>query len=303
MSSTPTVSIIIVTWNAWDFTQRCLNHLFKDSFPLGLEVILVDNDSSDGTAQKAAEEFPQITVVESGDNIGFGKACNLGMTRARGEFGVFLNNDALLSGAQLEEMVRAYRARELRGIYTARIVDEQGDEEASCFRDISPNQLVLNALRTWETVKKKTAYQLTEMHDEAREVDWCSGAFWLFPKKGWLEAGNFDEAFFMYYEDVDLCNRWRSLGYKCYVNTRVNISHACGGSSTDNLERAKVVDRSQRYFYRKHYGAAGAAKARLYQLVRSGLRFPLFGLLVFSPRYRMESLLHFRLILSALKDT
>jgi len=302
LDSTPTVSIIIVTWNAWDYTQRCLNYLFKDNFPPGLEVILVDNSSSDGTAKKAGEEFPHITVIESGGNIGFGKACNLGMTYARGEFGVFLNNDALLSGIQLEEMVRVYRERELKGIYTSRIVDEQGNEEASCFRDIGPNQLLLNAVRTWETIKKKTTYQLAESYNDAKEVDWCSGAFWFFPKKEWIEVGGFDENFFMYYEDIDLCNRWRNLGYKCYVNTRINISHACGGSSTNNIDRAKVVDISQRYFYRKHYGVSGALKTRLFQFIRSGLRFPIYGLLAFSPKYRAESLLHFQLMLGALKD-
>ena len=75
MEPTPTVSIIIVTWNAWELTQRCLDHLLKNHFSPGLEVILIDNASSDGTANKTRDAFPAVTVMESGGNIGFGKAC------------------------------------------------------------------------------------------------------------------------------------------------------------------------------------------------------------------------------------
>ncbi|MDE0952673.1 MAG: glycosyltransferase, partial [Halioglobus sp.] len=92
-----TVSIVLVAFNAWDLTRRCLEHLLNASSTLKIEVILVDNGSSDGTPERAEQAFPTVTVLRAGANLGFGRACNLGMTAAQGEFGVFLNNDALLT--------------------------------------------------------------------------------------------------------------------------------------------------------------------------------------------------------------
>lgn len=301
-TATPTLSIVLVTFNAWKHTQRCLALLVKDNFSPSLEIILVDNNSSDGTTEKVQAEFPDVIVVEAGANIGFGRGCNLGMAIAQGEFGVFLNNDAMVSCDQLEELLRVYRKRKLKGIYTTRIIDDQGNEEASCFRDINPGKLLFNAFRLMDNAKRETAFSLAEIQNEAMEVDWCSGAFMLFPKEGWEHIGGFDENFFMYYEDVDLCTRWRARGYKCYVNTLISIRHACGGSSSDPIGRAKEVDKSQRYFYRKHFGIVGAVNSRLFQIIRSGPRFVIHGLLGFLPRQRKESRLHLQLLLSALKD-
>jgi GT2 family glycosyltransferase len=298
----PTLSIVLVTFNAWEHTQRCLSLLLKDNFSPGLEIILVDNNSSDGTTKKARAEFPDVIVVDAGENIGFGRGCNLGMALAQGEFGVLLNNDAMVSCAQLEELLRVYRKRNLKGIYTTRIIDEMGNEEASCFREISPGKLLLNAFRLMDNAKRETTFSLAEKDSEAMEVDCCSGAFMLFPREGWVEVGGFDENFFMYYEDVDLCTRWRARGYKCHVNTLISIRHACGGSSSDPVGRAKEVDKSQRYFYRKHYGIVGGVTSRLFQIIRSAPRFAIHGLLGFSPHQRKESRLHFQLLISALKD-
>jgi len=299
-TSSKSVSVILVTFNAWKMTKRCLRALLEESFTPGMEIILVDNGSSDDTVTKAKQEFPSITVLAAGGNFGFGRACNLGMTKAQGEFGVLLNNDALLSANQLLQLLDAYHRKKLNGIYTARIVDEEGNEEASCFHTIGPNKLLTTAFRRLDQATRESAYTLSQMQDEALEIDWCSGAFMLFPHYIWQECGGFDENFFMYYEDVDLCRRWRTEGYKCYVNTLINVQHTCGGSSKNPIERAKIVDRSQRYFYRKHYGASGAIKSRLFQILRSSMRCTLHGLLAMAPEQRRDCVLHFNLLKAAI---
>jgi GT2 family glycosyltransferase len=224
------------------------------------------------------------------------------MAAAQGEFGVLLNNDALLFPNQLSQLLDAYSRHHLRGIYTARIVDEQGREEASCFRAISPDKLLISAFLPLDRATRSSAYTLAHLQDEALEVDWCTGAFMLFPRKVWEECGGFDENFFMYYEDVDLCLRWRARGYGCHVNTLIDVQHACGGSSTNPVERARIVDKSQRYFYAKNYGAAGAIKSRAFQILRSALRCTAHGLLSFAPKQRSDCILHFNLLKAAITN-
>ena len=295
-----TVSIVLVAFNAWDLTRRCLEHLLNASSTLKIEVILVDNGSSDGTPERAEQAFPTVTVLRAGVNLGFGRACNLGMAVAQGEFGVFLNNDALLTDEQLSRLLEAYRRLQLNGIYTSRIVDEKGREEASCFRAIGPGKLLTTAFGRLDQATQDSAYTLSHNNNEALEVDWCTGAFMLFPRRIWEDCGGFDENFFMYYEDVDLCLRWQAKGYKCYANTQITIEHTCGGSSTNSIARSKTVDTSQRYFYRKHFGIAGAVQSRLFQILRSGLRFVFHGAMAIAPDQRRDCVLHFNLLVAAL---
>lgn len=296
----PAVSVILVTFNGWEFTHRCLERLFSEPFDGGLEVVIVDNASSDGTPDKLRSTFPQVRLVESGYNAGFGTACNLGFDVARGEFCVLLNNDALLESGQLAALLDSYRELGLSGIYTARVVDENGCEEASCFRDISANDLLRDTVLLMSTALKRHTYALSSVDDEALAIEACSGAFWLCPRGLWEKVGGFDEQFFMYYEDIDLCRRARSLGYGCYVNTRISIRHDCGGSSTGNINRLRTVDRSQRLFYRKHYGRTGAFKARLYQVLRSAPRTLVHGLLGFDEHHRRASAMHAALLYEAI---
>lgn len=299
-AATPAVSVILVTYNAWEYTRRCLQHLLRNTFAAGLEVIVVDNDSSDGSAQRTRQTFPTVQVVDAGSNLGFGAACNLGMQLAQGEYIALLNNDALLDSAQLDTLLRVYQQRELNGIYTARIVDENGTEEASCFRDTSPNALLASAFTLMSSALRKATYSLDHEQDKALEIEACSGAFMLFPASLAMNTGGFDENFFMYYEDIDLCRRARLLGYKCYVNAAMSIEHSCGGSAGDHLQRGSLIDTSQRRFYRKHYGRTGAAKARLFQVLRSAPRVLAHALLAFSGNQRRECQLHFRLLRDAL---
>ena len=294
------LSLVLVTHNGWQHTAACLAQVFAQSFAAPLEVIVVDNASSDGTPENIRNAFPQVKLIESAANLGFGAACNLGLEDAAGDFYVLLNNDALVDAGQLEALVQAYQRHGLNGIYTARIVDADGAEEASCFRQITPADLLIDTFMLMSTALARHSYALAERDEEALDIAACSGAFCLFPRELWQQTGGFDERFFMYYEDMDLCQRARTLGYGVYVNTRITLLHKGGGSAPGNVWRARIVDASQRLFYHKHYGSWGLFAARLHQVLRSTVRAIIHGLFALNARHRALSSMHARLALDAL---
>jgi GT2 family glycosyltransferase len=292
--------MVLVTFNGWQHTSNCLARLFSQTFSVPFEIIVVDNASSDGSARKIREHFPAVRLIESQHNVGFGAACNLGLKQATGNFYVLLNNDALIDAEQLDQLLQTYQRLGLNGIYTARIVDGNGVEEASCFREITPIDLFLDTFMLMSSALRRHTYSLESCDHEALEIEACSGAFCLFPQTLWQHTGGFDERFFMYYEDMDLCRRSRALGYGVYVNTRVTLFHEGGGSALGNVWRASTVDHSQRLFYRKHYGTYGIVITRMHQFLRSAPRALVHGLLSFSPRQREMRRMHARLALDAI---
>jgi N-acetylglucosaminyl-diphospho-decaprenol L-rhamnosyltransferase len=299
-NATPSISIILVTYNGWSHTRTCLENLLSQTLPSGFEIIVVDNGSSDNTPARLRADFPSVKVIESGGNVGFGAGCNIGLREARGEFCLLLNNDAVMLPEQIESMLEAYARLGLHGIYTARIVDNEGVEEASCFRDIKPAALLVDIFMLMSAATRRHTYTLAESNNEAMDIAACSGALCLFPRDLFVKTGGFDESFFMYFEDMDLCRRARALGYGVYANSLITVRHACGGSTHDNIQRAKVIDNSQRIFYRKHYGSLGIACTRIHQFARSVPRALVHGLMVWDERQRNLCKMHARLAVDAL---
>ena len=264
----PEVSIIIVSFNTSQLLKECLQTLAQEAGDIRYETIIIDNASQDGSAEMVAQEFPQVKLIRSSVNLGFAAANNLGFAQARGDYVVLLNSDAFLKPQALPRAVAYMRADPTIGAGGARLIGSDGSWQPSArqFPSILNHFLTISGLaakyhrsrffgradRTWAD------------HNQAAQADWVPGAFFIIPRRVLEQVGYFDEQFFLYYEEVDLCKRIKSAGYKIWYWPDVIVVHL-GGESSKTLTQlnfsavGKHVSlwqmRSALLFYRKHYGA------------------------------------------------
>jgi GT2 family glycosyltransferase len=241
-------------------------------------LIVVDNDSADGSADAVRQRFPEATVLEMGSNLGFAVAANRGAEAGRAPFILLLNNDARLRAGALARLRDALDADRVAAA-GPRLVDENGNVELSLGRTLSlwneAGFKLLGAL--YRSGRGPVAGIVKRYYDTSRTTGSLSGACILFERAAFEEAGGFDERFFLYAEDVDLCRRLRQSGWELsYVHDAV-VEHARGASSAvAPTATARHYRRSQLAFYRKHRGMLATGALRLYLAFRFALAW-LFG--------------------------
>lgn len=261
------ISIIIVSFNTIDLLRDCLQSLAKEAGNVNYETIVIDNASKDGSAEMVESEFPDVKLIRSEINLGFGAANNLGFAKARGEYIVLLNSDAFLKPQALEKALAYMQADSSIGLGGARLVGpkEEWQPSARMFPSLLNDFLTISGLsskypksRFFGRVDRTWADP-----NQAAMVDWVPGAFSIIPRSVLEEVGYFNEDFFLYYEEVELCKRIKSAGYKIWYWPDVVVTHL-GGESSKTLTQFSMSDsgkqiylwemRSALLFYRKHYG-------------------------------------------------
>jgi len=199
----PRASVIVVNYNGGAALERCLDSLVRDS-AADTEIILVDNNSTDGSAARAAERFPQIRLVASSENLGFGGGNNLGAHYAAGEYLAFLNPDTVVEPGWLEALVQALEEDLQAGMATARILlREQPNTINTCGNDVH-----LSGLTLCRGMGKPL-----KAYDTPAKVGAVSGAAFVIRRKLFERLGGFDASFFLYMEDTDLSLRARLAGW------------------------------------------------------------------------------------------
>lgn len=253
------LSIIIVNWNGDPYLRGCLESLYARGLAGGTEVLVVDNGSEDGSPELVQRSFPQVTLVETGANLGFARAANLGWRRARGEYVLFLNPDTLILEGTLDQALTYLRSRPAVGVLGVKLLNPDGSLQVSCWNFLSLTTLMLDNLLRVPLVPRPLAgrylYRFWD-HGETREVDWIFGAFLLFRRHVLEEVGGFDEDYFMYGEDMDLCYRVRQRGYDVVYYPAAAIVHygnRSGEKGWAGGREAEVV-RTELTFLRKHCG-------------------------------------------------
>lgn len=266
----PQLSIVIVTFNSTADVARCLDSLTRTPPRAPHEIIVVDNASSDGTADLIRAQWPQVRVVDAGGNVGFARANNLGIRIASGALVLLLNPDAVADGAAIDGLAACLDQHPGIAAVGPRIVDGQGRAELSWGPMISPlaearqKLLVIGHARRWPLAAAAVARRTAR----SRDVDWISGAC-LMARRDDLQAIDlFDERFFLYTEDVDLCARLRARGRRVHFLASVSIVHHRGrsGASAPAATRA-AYRRSHLAFYDKHH-PGWAPLLRLYLKLR-----------------------------------
>lgn len=236
------ISIITVNYRGWEALSACLRSLQEiPSSDISLEVIIVDNDSRDGKIEKFRKAFPEFTFLENSGNNGFSNGCNLGAEHARGKFLFFLNPDTTLTKEALVELHQTAVSHPEIGILSCLQINENGKyynlknlfPSFSRFFGITraiSRKLNAAALKDKFAVKNGLFYP-----------DWVTGAV-IFMSRDWFERVNgWNEDYWLYFEDVDLCKKVSSLGGKVAVNTRTTIFHKHGGASRINVKTKAIT--------------------------------------------------------------
>lgn len=233
------ISIIIVNYNVKELLEQCIRSIFTASSGLNIEVIVVDNNSFDGSLRYIQEKFPddkRLKLIESPVNLGFAKANNLGVKKAAGEFVLILNPDTILQEDTLQKTLKFYKDNPGTGAVTCKLILPNGKLDLACRRSFpTPSVAVYRILGLSKIFPKSRIfgkYNLTYLEEnKTYEVDAIVGAFMLIKKSVYDEVNGFDEDYFMYGEDLDLCFRIKKAGYKIYYYPDTSIIHYKGEST------------------------------------------------------------------------
>lgn len=229
-------------------TLKCLDSVYQNlTNKISFEVICFDNNSEDETAKAIKEKFPQVILIENKENIGFARANNRCFEIARGGNILLLNNDAYLQDDSLLKMVRFLRSGTDVGCVGGKLIYPNGNLQISYgyFPTFLFNNFFIRAL-----LKK---IKLVFPGRRPVKTDWISGAYFLIKKEVLDDVGFFDERFWMYYEEIDLCMRIRHAGYKIYYYPESVVVHE---ENKDFSDRKKELRKEYRkLFYKKYYGS------------------------------------------------
>ena len=251
------VSIIIVSFNARADLERCLASLHAPPPALSHEILVVDNASSDGSAE-AARAWPDVRVVESKANRGFAAANNIGIRASTGEHLLLLNSDTVVQGGAIDALHKELRQHPDAAVAGPRLVDGDGRAELSFGRMISPlNELRQKRLQKGHEQRHSAlSARVDEMTRRQQWPDWVSGACLLVRRADAEAVGLLDERFFVYTEDVDFCAAIRARGRRILFTPAVEVVHLRGRSvAAASAETAAAYRQSRLAFYGKHHPA------------------------------------------------
>lgn len=250
---------MILNYNTRELTKRAIQSVYESRTSFSLEIILIDNHSTDGSVDCLREAFPDIHLIENKENVGFSRANNQGIRVARGRYVLLLNSDTILEEDTLETMLTFMEAHPDVGVSGCKIVLPDGTLDKACKRGFpTPSASFYYAFgiaKLFPDNPRFNQYQLGYLdEDEEYEVDCLVGAFMLLRREVLDEVGLLDETFFMYGEDIDWCYRIKQAGWRVYYYPRTRITHYKGASS--RRKPFKIVyefHRAMYLFHHKHY--------------------------------------------------
>jgi GT2 family glycosyltransferase len=236
------ISVIIVNYRSWKHLTNCLNSLnviVLEKF--NLEVIVVDNFSNDRLFGKYKQKYTTVKFIENSGNNGFANGCNLGAKNSSGNYLLFLNPDTIASKEALIEMLNLSKNNNDYGIVSCSQINPQGKRENEI--RLFPTLETLFGI-TRAIYKKKHQKKLNKQFEKSKEIifpDWVSGSV-IFMSKPWFNKVNgWNEDFWMYFEDVDLCKRITEANGKIVVSRKAEIIHNHGGASRLNIKTSVIA--------------------------------------------------------------
>jgi hypothetical protein len=281
MDGSKILDIVIVNWNSGCQLAECVDSIDRYSSDFINKIIIIDNGSVDDSAQRLPV-LSRLTTVFVGENLGFGKACNLGAAQTNGEFLLFLNPDAALLPRSLHETI-AYMQESKHtkvGICGIQLLDETNQVARSCARFPSPAGFVAHAFGLVRLFPQLGHFMAEWAHDQTRKVDQVIGAFFFVRRNVFEQLGGFDERFFVYFEEVDFSYRARQAGWRSVFLAQAQAFHAGGGTSNQIKARRLFYSLRSRLLYAfKHFSVPGAMLVLLTTLFVEPFTRTTFGLL------------------------
>jgi GT2 family glycosyltransferase len=270
MSDRPLLSIVIVAYKSRDEIGPCLRSLPRHLGEGGVQVVVVDNSPDDGAGRIVRHDFPWVEYVAPGENLGFGRANNLGYVQTTGEFVLFLNPDTVANELALAHCLERLRGDARIGLISPRLVRADGAMDLACRRSIPT---------AWDGFCRAcglaarfpgralfAGYNLTHLDPHGSyPVGAINGAFMLAPRRVLEQVATdgkvFDEAFFMYGDDLDLCLRVTQAGKRIVYDGRVQITHLKGVSVAKDFDAmSEAIFDANRDVFLKHFGTSPWAR-------------------------------------------
>jgi GT2 family glycosyltransferase len=268
----PDVSIIIVSFNTREMTLACVQSVIREAGDLHQEIIILDNASSDGSADAIAETFPELRLIRLDKNIGFGPGNNRAAALATADLVLLLNPDTIVLDRAVERLVKFASANAGSRIWGGRtLFANMALNPASCWGFMSLRSLFFQATGASAVFKNNPFFNPEGYggwrRDTVRPVDIVSGCFLLIEHALWKQLGGFDETFFMYAEEADLCFRARALGATPILTPVATIVHYGGASEPARAGKLVRLLSGKATFIRKNWlGIRAAAGLRLLEL-------------------------------------
>lgn len=258
----PEVSIIIVSYNTSSLLRECIESIREHTKGVKYEVIVVDNDSHDGSVEMLRNEFPEVIIIEAGENLGFGRANNLGMSNAKGRYFLLLNSDTILLNDAVSDFFLTAEGMAVHGRRLGTIgTILQGSDRKPCHsfgHFLTPEFELKETLAKYFRWLKDPENTSPKPVKDFREVDYVTGADMFLPRTVFETTGGFDPDFFMYCEEVDWQKRMADLGLDRLIIHGPEIIHLEGGSVGEKKKnwtprRLANLYRSRRLYGEKHY--------------------------------------------------
>lgn len=253
MNATMDLSIIIVSYNSLRHLERCLRSAAGLKDNLTKEIILVDNGSSDGSAEYVKRNWPEVIVIENGSNMGYAGANNAGIRRSSGKYLMFLNPDTELSSDTAEKLAAYFEKTGDAGIVAPKLLYPDGALQYSCRTFYSLRTVFFRRfLRKLNSGLERKHLMLDWDHNSPASVDWVLAAC-IFTKRELMDKiGQFDEKYRLYFEDVDLCYRFAQNGYRTYYYPLTTVVHHHQRDSAKRISRTTLWHvQSMVRFFRK----------------------------------------------------
>lgn len=252
------LSIIIVSWNVKDLLRQCLRSIFLEQGSLNLEIIVVDNASKDQTVEMVKKEFPQIKVIANINNLGFARANNQGIKESQGDFILVLNPDTKIIKNSLATMLNFIKQNPKIGIAGCKHLNPDLTWQPSVrrFPGVLAIFLILTKIaKLFPNLPPLYYYFAKDLNFKtAQPVEQIAGSFFLIRKETLKKIGLFDEKFFLWFEEVDLCKRAQNASWQIWYNPSATIIHYGGQSFNQKLtwQKQKLFFQSAWYYFRKH---------------------------------------------------
>jgi GT2 family glycosyltransferase len=259
MNTAPDLDVVIVNWNAGALLRDCLAGLAEADGAERVAVAVVDNASQDGSLEGLPALPGPLRLIRNRENLGFGRACNQGAAAGTAPAILFLNPDARVARDTLSQARKALLADEGLGIVGARLTESDGRTARSCARAPAPVAMLGRAFALDRLGLVPSHFLLDWDHGQDRDVDQVMGAFLMIRRDLFDALGGFDERFFVYYEDVDLCARVRAAGFTVRHLAGPSARHLGQGTTRQaKARRLFYILRSEILYAGKHFGRGSA---------------------------------------------
>jgi GT2 family glycosyltransferase len=229
------VSIVVINWNTREILRECLSSITEQTQGIKYEVIVVDNASTDGSAEMVKDDYPEVVLVENSENRGFAAANNQAILMAKGRYVLLINSDTIVLDNAIEKVVDFAEEHPKSAVVGCRALNSDRSLQLTCFKHPSILNMILSSTYLYKIFPKNKFFGRERMtwwdRNSAREVDVVTGCFMLLREKAIKQVGLMDERFFMYGEETDWCYRFKNHGWKVMFTPCAEIVHLGGQSS------------------------------------------------------------------------